>query len=156
MAKIAWTVGQVFTRARKTAPAEFREIENQLYSLSAALAALKDAHSAGTIGIIADSNTLSSDSISSGQSAGSQDTVDNILSNCRETLKHLENIVNKYGVITEQIDSDKSRLKRWSESFVKGYRRIAWTMEDGDLQTLRSQLMVHTNSLELVLGVAIK
>ncbi|KAF7533247.1 hypothetical protein G7Z17_g13540 [Cylindrodendrum hubeiense] len=42
LAKLALKLGHAFTKGRKSAPAEFREVENQLYSLSAALSALKD------------------------------------------------------------------------------------------------------------------
>jgi hypothetical protein len=43
MAKLAKTIALAFTKGRKSAPAEFREVENQLYSLSTALAAFEDA-----------------------------------------------------------------------------------------------------------------
>jgi hypothetical protein len=79
-----------------------------------------------------------------------------MLSNCHETLKHLEKIVEKYARIAEQQDPTKSRLQRWSHELIKNYKKVAWTTESGDIATLRSQLMIHTNSLDLVLGIIIK
>ncbi|KAK4114597.1 hypothetical protein N656DRAFT_821227 [Canariomyces notabilis] len=82
-------------------------------------------------------------------------TISKILENCFQTLKHLEEIVDKYESVDEQPDPSKPRLKRWSTGFIKNYKKIAWTTEAGDLGTLRSQLMIHTNSLHLVLGVIV-
>ncbi|KAK0652450.1 hypothetical protein B0T16DRAFT_322463 [Cercophora newfieldiana] len=145
MAKIAKTIAQAFTKGRRSAPAEFREVENQLYSLSAALAAFQDT---------ADKSSTELSNLATMQQGGDQ-TLSDMLSNCHETLKHLEKIVQKYGLITEQQDPTKSRLQRWSQELLKNYKKIAWTTEAGDLATLRSQLMVHTNSLDLVLGIVI-
>ncbi|GAB1317040.1 Fungal N-terminal domain-containing protein [Madurella fahalii] len=145
MVKLAKTIAQAFTKGRKSAPAEFREVENQLYSLSTALAAFEDAH---------DSSGQLATLTATTQRNGGQ-TVAGMLNNCHETLKQLEKIVSKYGAITEEQDPGKSRIQRWSQELVRNYKKIAWTTEAGDLSTLRSQLMVHTNSLELILGILI-
>ena len=152
MAKIAKTVALAFTKGRKSAPAEFREIENQLYSLSTALSAFHDA-AHGDV-----STQLSALTISTSQQEAEPagQNVTGMLENCYETLKHLEKIVDKYGIVSQQSDTTKSRLQRWSQDLVRNYKKVAWTTEAGDLATLRSQLMVHTNSLDLVLGIVIK
>jgi hypothetical protein len=36
LSRLALKLGKAFTKGRKSAPTEFREVENQLYSLSAA------------------------------------------------------------------------------------------------------------------------
>jgi hypothetical protein len=146
MAKLAKTIALAFTKGRRSAPAEFREVESQLYSLSTALAAFQD---------VTQKSAAELSSLTTSQQGGDQ-TVANMLSNCNETLKHLEKIVEKYGRIAEQQDPSKTRLQRWSQELIKNYKKIAWTTESGDLATLRSQLMVHTNSLDLVLGIIIK
>ncbi len=145
MAKIAKTIAQAFTTGRKSAPAEFREVENQLYSLSAALAAFQGSSARG----------IDRPGTAAQGGLGGR-TITDMLQNCNETLKHLEKIVQKYSVVTEEQDPKKSLIRRWSQDIVKNYRKIAWTTEAGDLATLRSQLMVHTNSLDLVLGIIIK
>jgi hypothetical protein len=146
LAKIARSIAIAFTKGRKSAPAEFREVENQLYSLSAVLAAFKDAQdSSAELSILTQSTP---------QGAGQN--VRGMLDSCHQTLKHLEKIVEKYGAIAEERDSSKSRFKRWSDDLLKNYRKIEWTTEAGNLATLRSQLMIHTNSMDLILGIIIK
>jgi hypothetical protein len=149
MSKLAWTLAQTFTQGRKSAPAEFREVENQLYSLGSALQAFKQAWD--------DENaTLSADARALHARTARDATIQNILANCDETLKHLEGVVKKYGAIVQDTDPDKPLVKRWRHSLLKDFKKIAWTTEKGDLTTLRSQLMVHTNSLGLVMGVILK
>ncbi|KAH7316898.1 hypothetical protein B0I35DRAFT_512743 [Stachybotrys elegans] len=143
MAKLAWTLAQAFTQGRKSAPAEFREVENQLYSLSTALEAFKKAcDERGSAAPAQDSNHPSSDGI-----------IRKIMENCNETLRNLEAIVNKYGEIVQDAEAGQTCIRRWKKSMIKDFRKIAWTTEKGDLATLRSQLMVHTNSLDLLMGV---
>lgn len=154
MAKLAYTIAQTFTTGRKSAPAEFQEVENQLYSLSTALFAFKKALDGGRA-------ALSPDIDPSPEGNGTA-TIQTLLNNCERTLRHLETIVSKYGEVSEKTSTADSNtqhtplMKRWSNSLVKDYKKIAWTTEKGDLATLRSQLMVHTNSLDLVMGVIIK
>lgn len=156
MSKIAWRIAHAFTKGRKSVPAEFREVENQLYSLSAALAAFSDACGADAAAVAIDPAKLPARF--QGEQLDGQQTIARILDNCNETLKHLETVVNKYGVVAAENNpkSDNSRLQRWSAQLVKNYKKIAWTTEAGDLAALRSQLMVHTNSLDLVIGVIVR
>jgi len=146
MAKLANKIAHAFTKGRQSAPAEFREVENQLYSLSTALAAFEGAASTSAADL---------PSIANSQQTGEQ-TVSEMLRNCNETLTHLEAVVAKYSSISEPQDPNKSRFQRWSQELVRNYKKIEWTTEAGDLATLRSQLMIHTNSLDLVLGIIIK
>src|SRR5690349_10450853 len=94
MAKLAIRIGRAFTTGRKSAPAEFREIESQLYSLSAALAALEDAKESenGTILAI---NGLSLPKDHAPANWNNQDIISSMLSSCKETLNHLESVVAK-------------------------------------------------------------
>lgn len=156
LARIAWTLGQAFARAGRSVPAEFREVENQLYSLSAALAAVSDAHISGGLPGSFDQPKTATESHCDEATEIKKDTMGVILWSCQQALKHLEKLVDKYGIIVAQVDPEKPRLKRWSRYLIKNYRRIAWTLEDGDLATLRSQLMVHTSSLQLILSISVK
>ncbi|KAH6626528.1 hypothetical protein B0J18DRAFT_143063 [Chaetomium sp. MPI-SDFR-AT-0129] len=173
IAKIAYRIAHAFTQGSKSAPAEFREVENQLYSLSTALSALQDvarqtssfssSSSQDNKNNNSKNNAITDGTTPAGSSSTNTTPVDPslavILENCAETLKHLEKIVEKYGVVAPKgksgSNSDgtaKSRFQKWSGELVKNYRKIAWTTEAGDLAALRSQLLVHTNSLNLVLG----
>lgn len=151
MAQIAWALAQAFTKGRKSAPAEFCEIEHQLYSLSAALEAIKRAQEKGDLDI-EHINPHSTSSESKDRSYD-QNAVKNILQNCLQTLTHLEKIVKKYNVISKP-NSSSHGIGSWSQHVVRNWRKIEWTTEKGDLSALRSQIMIHINSLNLLLGVA--
>ncbi|EAQ86350.1 hypothetical protein CHGG_07603 [Chaetomium globosum CBS 148.51] len=153
MAKIAWHIAHAFTQGHKSAPAAFREVENQLYSLSAALTAFKDICGTDLAAVAIDPSKLPT-RFQTQEQDGMQ-SVAGILDSCYETLKHLEKIVENYGVVVTPKDPAKSRFRRWSIEMTKNYKKIAWTTEAGDLAALRSQLMVHTNSLNLVLGIIV-
>jgi hypothetical protein len=154
MAKIARSLTHAFTQGRKSAPAEFREVENQLRSLSAALTAFKDFCGTDIAAVAIDPSKLPPRFQT--QEQDGMHSVAGILDSCHETLKHLEKIVESYSAVVTPKDPTKSRFRRWSTEMAKNYKKIAWTTEAGDLATLRSQLMVHTNSLDLVLGIIIR
>jgi hypothetical protein len=150
MGKLALRIGRAFTKGRKSAPSEFREVENQLYSLSSALCALKDAPASNNAVGAQDSHHPQPRHI------GTEDAITVMLHSCEETLGHLKVIVDKYSCMVEHQDRQEPKFKRWSLDIKANWKRIAWTKEGGDLATLRSQLTVHTNSLNLILGVAVK
>jgi hypothetical protein len=154
MGTLAFRLARAFTKGRKSAPAEFREVENQLYSLSAALRALKDAQAEGGAAISVDPSSLPA--TSHPRQTGNHDPLATMLQSCEETLKHLDATVGRYSCIVESQDSQQPHFKRWSREIKANWKRIVWTSEGGDLATLRSQLTVHTNALNLVLGVRTK
>src|SRR3954463_15999598 len=141
--KLALKLGRAFTKGRKSAPAEFREVESQLYSLNIALTALDRLRLEGNAKISGDEFCGRGKSLSSASNA--EDSLGTMLKSCEETLQHLEIIVRKYGDITKPLDSEKPILKRWNRSLRDNWKKIAWTTEGGDLATLRSHLSVHTN-----------
>jgi hypothetical protein len=140
-------------------------VENQLYSLSAAL------------GLLDSRRTFDSDSYASyiGQSASSSprlrptrnyksnDILGLMIQNCERTLEHLESIVEKYSTFrcesvpseppTENLGAKKTPPRRWRRELRENWKKIIWTTEGGDLATLRNQLTVHTNCVNLVVGV---
>jgi hypothetical protein len=151
---LALKLGRAFTKGRKSAPAEFREVENQLYSLNVALSALERVRAEGNAAISIDQSRLAGASLPRQADAG--DSVGTMVRSCEETLKHLEAIVEKYGDIAAPRDAGQPMLKRWNRALRDNWKKIAWASEGGDLATLMSQLSVHINSLNLVLGVVIK
>ncbi|OTA62299.1 hypothetical protein K449DRAFT_50901 [Hypoxylon sp. EC38] len=153
MTQIAWKLAQAFTKGRKSAPAEFCEVENQLYSLSAALEAIRKAEERGDLDIGITSSKPGF--LCAEDELYGQNTITNILQNCMKTLKHLEGIVKKYSVILQPNASSTHGLRSWNQYVIKNWRKIEWTTEKGDLSTLRSQIMMHTNSLNLLLGVSV-
>lgn len=154
MGSLAFRLGRAFTKGRKSAPAEFREVENQLYSLSAALCALKDANTSDRASASIEASRLPR--VPEQRHMNGDDIISSMLRNCEETLKHLEALVDKYSCIGKPRNSEAPLFKRWSRDLRDNWKKIAWTTEGGDLATLRSQLTVHVNSLNLVLGVVVQ
>lgn len=137
LSQLAHDIALAFTSGRKSAPAEFQEVQNQLYSLSTALESFK---------------SLSTE----GKEQTDQRPVDGIsaiIQNCRMTLKHLESIVNKYMVIQDQDDKSKPHKRQWSAEISKNWKKVRWTREGGDLAKLQHNLGVHINSLNLTVAV---
>ncbi|RYP79429.1 hypothetical protein DL770_006666 [Monosporascus sp. CRB-9-2] len=132
-------------------PSEFREVENQLYALSSALKALSDAQNHNSA-LTANGSSVASLAGQDEENAR-WDTIRIILNNCHETLKHLESFTEKYGIVVEASDLSTPRFKRWRGDLFKNWKKVTWTKEAGALATLRSQVVIHTNSLNLILGV---
>ncbi|KAK2880198.1 hypothetical protein FQN49_000472 [Arthroderma sp. PD_2] len=154
LGNLAFKLGRAFTKGRKSAPAEFREVENQLYSLSAALQAFKTASNDGSISVRVDSSGQPQGRAKEGED---DDVLAHVLRSCEQTLNHLETIVQKYGSIGRPREQgpEQARFKRWNDNVKHAWKSIWWTTEGGDLATLRSNLTVHTNSLNLLLGVIV-
>ncbi|EZF31528.1 hypothetical protein H109_00513 [Trichophyton interdigitale MR816] len=161
MGKLAFQLGRAFTKGRKSAPAEFREVENQLYSLSAALQAFKTASRDGSASLRVDVSSLPTGSRKQDETADNEEDEDDVLAqvlrSCEQTLAHLESIVQKYGSIGRPRvqDAGQPRFRRWNDGLKHAWKTISWTTEGGDLATLRSNLTVHTNGLNLLLGVIV-
>ncbi|CAH0001179.1 unnamed protein product [Clonostachys byssicola] len=152
ISKLAWNVAQVLTKGRKSAPREFHELEDQLYSLVAALTALKNAFdNQGTPNSTGDSSTPQTDHLLEEEALG--ETLKKVLTSCGRTLKHLEETMKKYGAMVEPHDVDETTMSKWAKVLTKDYKKIAWTTEKGNLDSLRNQITIHTNSLDLILGV---
>ena len=152
LCKLAFKLGQTFMSGRKSAPAEFREVENQLYSLSAALSSIHSTR-------IAASSQLGNAALAAELEDGQQGStiLAKMLQNCGETLSHLEKIVDEYAALKKSTEADETSLpRRWSKRLLRDFKKIKWTTEGGDLAVLRSQLMVHINSINVVLGVVNK
>lgn len=157
LAKIAFRIGQALTTGRKSAPAELREVESQLYSLSAALTALTEAReSESSSPLLVDPSKLP-ETVPSCFKVN-QDIVLGMLDSCRQTLSHLESVVQKYSIIGTAPDPGQPLPlpKRWSRRLKADWKKIEWTTEGGDLAALKADLTIQTNSLNLILGVVIK
>ncbi|KAA8642983.1 uncharacterized protein ATNIH1004_009745 [Aspergillus tanneri] len=138
LSKLAWSISQAFTSGRKSAPAEFQEVQNQLSSLCHALDSLK---------------SLSLRHSTSADAGSGSNSITPILQNCHFTLEHLEMLVSKYMVIGDQEGTSESQRKRWREEIRKNWKKVRWTREGGDLARLQHNLGVHINSLNLAIAV---
>ncbi|RYP55178.1 hypothetical protein DL768_000172 [Monosporascus sp. mg162] len=151
LGQIAWKLAQAFTNGQNSAPSEFREVENQLYALSSALKALSDAQNHNSA-LTANGSSVASLAGQDEENAR-WDMIRIILNNCHNTLKHLESFAEKYGIVVDASDLSAPRFKRWREDLFRNWKKVTWTKEAGTLATLRSQVVIHTNSLNLILGV---
>jgi hypothetical protein len=160
---LAYRLGCAFTSGRKSAPREFQEVENQLYSLSAALGLLDNGRTMDSDGYALDMNPSSALYLQTGGNYNGDNVLGLMIQNCEETLKHLESIVEKYTTIrpvsgpteprAENNGTHKSPRRKWQRDIKRNWKQIKWTAKGGDLATLRSQLTIHMNSLSLVVGV---
>lgn len=147
LSTLAYRLGQTFTSGRKSAPAQFVEVENQLYSLGQALKFLgtQDAKSAGEAAeSTADSTTVL---------AQQDDILGRMVSNCRVTLRHLEQVIAKYTELgATSNEPDPPSRKRWRKEIMENWKKIRWTTEGGDLDKLKSNLAVHISGLTLAVS----
>lgn len=152
LATKALKIGRAFTKGRKSAPAEFRDVESQLYSLSAALNALAAVReSSHGSPLIIDKSKLPKQVPA--EFANNQDIIVGMLESCKATLSFLEDIVDKYSVLGSTADPQQPRMKRWHRNLDVDWKKITWTREGGDIKKLRENLAVQTNSLNLIVGV---
>ncbi|OOF94674.1 hypothetical protein ASPCADRAFT_131285 [Aspergillus carbonarius ITEM 5010] len=135
LSEMAFDIAQTFTSGRKSAPAEFHEVQNQLYSLSKALDSFK---------------SLALDTQQQGDQA---EGIIEIVGNCCFTLEHLQHLVDKYMVIQEQDGKPRLHRMEWRAEIWRNWKKIRWTREGGDLARRQHNLGVHINSLNLAVAV---
>ena len=144
LSKIAWRIGQAFTTGRKSAPAEFAEIQSLLSTLSEVLKVLGETSSntdehdqRGTI------NDQDEDAKANSALLGQ------IMMNCNSTLTHLKTIVDKYIDLDEKRDEKEER--KWKDGAKKNWKKVMWTKEGGDIIKLKTTLTAHISGLSLAL-----
>jgi hypothetical protein len=147
LSQLAYTLARAFTSGRKSAPAEFREVQNQLYALGSALGFLANDRSGSN-------RAKPEEGSEPGNMATEQDTIlEQMISNCQETLKHLELLVSKYMEI-EPHAKDRGQLSQrtWRQDVWRNWKKIQWITKSGDLDKMRSNLAMHTRCLNLALS----
>jgi hypothetical protein len=148
LSKIAMQLGQAFTSGRKSAQAEFLEVQNLLYTLSKGLEMLArqmpdgcETESKGPRNQASDNDEEMTE-------------LNHIIANCRETLYHLESVVTNYSVLDAQIvETRKSRMRRWNDELFKNWKKVMWTTKGGDIGILKVTLTAHINGLNLVVSI---
>ncbi|KAL8791601.1 MAG: hypothetical protein Q9195_005806 [Heterodermia aff. obscurata] len=135
LGSLAWKIGCAFTSGRSGAPSEFREVENELKSLQESFTNLAD--------------TLGEDgSISSRADDRTKEGLGTILSSCWETLKPLEVLVNQYQELQKREGNYPVTTHRvWRTSVIRNYKKLLWTSEGGNIQSLRNMLQLHVGSI---------
>jgi hypothetical protein len=141
LSKIAFSIGQAFTSGRKSAPAEFLEVQNLLYSLSKALELLaRDVPDETQIGAKG----------SSQQPEAVDSILSHIITNCRITLVHLETLVSRYTELDQA--NPASGVRKWKDELRKNWKKLRWTTEGEGLEKLKVTLTAHINGLNLAVS----
>lgn len=152
LSTLALRLGRAFRSGLKSAPSEFQEVENQLYSLSQALEILATDRK-----IAREAQDDSEINATSGRNRGELEKHDDkialMLSNCRITLSHLELIVDKYTELkSDNEQPDQVGDSRWRKELKENWKKLRWTTEGGDLTKLRGNLAVHIDGLNLAIS----
>lgn len=139
LSQMAWKIGRAFTQGRKSAPAEFAEVEREANALSDALKLVAE--------------TLYSDTTVIAQAEDhTRLAVSSILDSAQKTLADLESFVERYRIIRKKETNGGFVVERaWSEVVIANYKTIKWTTEGGDISELRNMLHVHTNTINLTM-----
>jgi hypothetical protein len=150
LSQLAYSLARAFTSGRKSAPAEFQEVQNQLYGLGSALEFIaKDRTESSSRSGVGDAETVEKEKEADEQ----EDVLERMLSNFLGNLKHLELLVGEYMEIDPNAkDSGQTGLRRWQQDVKRNWKKIQWTTEGGDLEKLRNNLAVHINGLNLALS----
>lgn len=141
LSRIAYKVGQAFTSGRKSAPAEFAEIQNLLYTLSNAL------------NLVAKDAPRSVCAIATELGDSENAVLLQIIANCRSTLEHLESLVANYTELdlkTEQANQGGPR--GWKDNIKRNWKKVIWTKEGGGIDKLKTTLTAHVDGLNLAVS----
>lgn len=130
LSQTAWKIGRAFTQGKKSAPAEFAEVEREANGLSEALKLVAETlHTDGSVLSHADNHT--------------QGAVNAILESAHRTLEDLDSFVDRYQVIKKKATNGGFVVERsWSDVVVANYKTFKWTTEGGDITELRNMLQV--------------
>lgn len=149
LSKIAMQLGQAFTSGRKSAQAEFLEVQNLLYTLSKGLEMLARQTPDGS-----EMESKGPPNQASDKEDKEMTELNHIIANCRETLYHLESVVIKYSVLDAQIvETRKNRMRRWNDELFKNWKKVIWTTKGGDIGILKVTLTAHINGLNLAVSI---
>lgn len=137
LSQLAWKIGRAFTAGRKSAPAEFVEVEAEVNSLAKALKLLAEtlfadggsSDSSETPGEEDHSHDVDGGvgGILAQASAETKGGVEVILLSCQQTLKDLESLVEQYQVIKKHRTSGGFSIQRsWSDLVLSSYKKMLW------------------------------
>nr|POE56717.1 hypothetical protein CFP56_33689 [Quercus suber] len=139
LSQTAWKIGRAFTHGKKSAPAEFAEVEREANGLSDALKMVADTlHEDGGLLSRAEDETKAA--------------VNGILESARRTLNDLDSFVDRYRVLSRKETSGGFVVERsWADAVLANYRTFRWTTEGGNITDLRNMLEMHSTSINLTM-----
>ena len=152
LAQIAYKIGLAFTTGRKSAPAEFEEIQKLLWTLSEALKLVaREFPETGQTGTAESSEGCGKSKEE--EEPGAKALLITLISNCQGVLKHLDHLVKKYSDLDPKAVGIRDSERRcWKDDFWRNWKKVKWTKEGGGLDTLKKSLNVHLAGLNLALS----
>jgi hypothetical protein len=150
LGKIAYRVGRALSSGSKSAPAEFAEVRALLFSLKESFDLLAQSLTQNGRSEESDYEPRNADE----PKFERQPELEHILTSCRDVLHHLESFVKKYSLLQSTTEGQQeSQTRGLRDDFKKGWKKIAWTKEGGDIAKLKQTLVAHTNALHLAITV---
>lgn len=132
LSKLSWRIGRALGPGRKSAANEIGEVQNQLFALGKAL-------------------NLSGDAYEQNEILGDSQSFQKMLLDCRDTLRHLEKLMEKYEDVDRPTKQDPHPL-RLKENVIRNWTKIKWTIKGGDVSDLRDALRSHISAINLTLS----
>jgi hypothetical protein len=153
LGQIAYKVAKAFSSGAKSAPVEFAEVQSLLLSLKESFDLLARSLTTGRAPNAAASIPQAQNPEEESMSKPHSELA-NILSNCRDVLRHLEGFVDKYSVLESTTeDQDTSRNRKLRDNLKRSWKKVAWTKEGGEIAKLKQTLIAHTNALHLAVTI---
>jgi hypothetical protein len=142
LSSLAHSLGKTLSSGRKGAPAEFQEVQNQLFAISEALSFVSATLEEPKFPDV-DQRVVPEDEI-----------LGRMIENCGVTLKHLDEILEKYPELraySEGEKADENSRQKWNQGLKDNIKKIKWTTEGAGLDKLRHNLGTHVNALNLAI-----
>lgn len=141
LSNLAHSIGKAITSGRKGAPAEFQEVQNQLFAISKALSFLSAAHKQSSV---SDFDEVTPE----------DEILGRMIKNCGVTLRHLDEILKNYPELragSERREVDEKFHQKWKQDLKDNIKKIKWTTEGQGLDKLIHDLGTHVNALNLAI-----
>lgn len=149
----AWALYEILKESRSS-KTQYRDLQNQLRSLYEVLLSVKEVQHSGRLEAPSDPEVSAPDETKHAFSLAPRIT--SIIQNCGESLDHLFEIFDKYRILGLAPDSKRKSFMKVKQFLGKKEREIQFTTEREDLDSLRIQVLQHTNSLGLLVNLVIK
>lgn len=149
----SWALYEIL-RDSRSSTTQYRDLQNQLRSLYEVLLSVKEVQESGRLEAPPEGGVSAPDEPNQAYSLTS--CIASIVQNCGETLDQLYEIFDKYRILRVAVDSSRKRFMKFKQFLQKKEREIQFTTEKEDLNSLRLQVQLHTNSLGVSMNLVIK
>jgi len=150
LSQLAYKLGKSLTVGCKSAPETHKQAQNQLFALSHALLSISIEKSPEHAGINGDSADKDSSKL---QHSGNSANLQAMLDNCEDVLERLRALIEKYTSVGQETDEKyPNRAAKWRGELKSNWKKVRWTLTEGDVEKLHKELTVHIQSLNLAVA----